>query len=279
MSQGTRVSATGVFITPAPSGPHRGPLGVEHVALYIGFTAVCRKRYAAFGPQRFDMISVMSKDKIITPTKIETGFEGVSLYPGWFDVGAQRALLEALRPALKAAPSYRPLMPRTGKPWSILQTNMGPLGWLSGKDGYLYGRLNPETGEPWPAIPAALLQLWSDLSGFAAPPECCLVNFYQGAKARMGLHQDRDEEALDAPVLSVSLGDTCVFRVGGFARSDTSKSFRLASGDVLVLGGPSRPRFHGVDRIIPQSSRILEESGLGGGRLNLTLRRVTNPNP
>ncbi len=93
----------------------------------------------------------------------------------------------------------------------------------------------------------------------------------------MGLHRDGDEEALDAPVLSVSLGDTCIFRIGGFARSDPTKSFRLASGDVLVLGGPSRLRFHGVDRIIPGSSRILAPLVVGGGRLNLTLRRVTNP--
>lgn len=202
----------------------------------------------------------------------------MTLYPGWFDADAQHALVAGLAPALRDAPPYRPLMPRTGKPWSILQTNMGPLGWLSGKEGYLYGSLNPQTGAPWPAIPEALLQLWSDLSGFPAPPECCLVNFYQGSKARMGLHQDRDEEALAAPVLSVSLGDTCVFRVGGFARSDQSKSFRLASGDVLAIAGPSRLRFHGVDRIIPASSQILEPLGAGGGRINLTLRRVTNPN-
>ncbi|MGV8997598.1 MAG: alpha-ketoglutarate-dependent dioxygenase AlkB family protein [Parvibaculaceae bacterium] len=208
---------------------------------------------------------------------LDTGFEGVRLYPGWFDSKAQRALVESLASALRAAPLYRPTMPRTGKPWSIRQTNLGPLGWLSGKEGYLYETLNPETGVPWPAIPEALLTLWSDLSGFAAPPECCLVNFYQGTKARMGLHQDRDEDALDAPVLSVSLGDTCVFRIGGFARSDPTKSLRLASGDVLVLGGPSRLRFHGVDRIIPASSQILEPLSPDGGRLNLTLRRVTNP--
>ena len=112
-----------------------------------------------------------------------------------------------------------------------------------------------------------------ELAGYGAPPECCLVNIYRGDKARMGLHQDRDEEALDAPVVSISLGDTCTFRVGGFARSDKTKSFRLASGDVMVLGGPSRLRFHGVDRILPESSQLLE----GGGRLNLTLRRVSKP--
>ncbi|MDO8290742.1 MAG: alpha-ketoglutarate-dependent dioxygenase AlkB [Parvibaculum sp.] len=210
---------------------------------------------------------------------IDVGFDGIRFYSGALDVAEQGALLAALMPALETAPLYRPLMPRTQKPWSIRQTNLGSLGWLSGKENYLYGARHPLTDALWPAIPPALLTLWSDLSGFDAPPECCLVNFYQGAKARMGLHRDYDEDALDAPVLSVSLGDTCVFRIGGFARSDPTKSFRLASGDVLVLGGPSRLRFHGVDRIIPASSQLLDTYSLGGGRINLTLRRVTKPKP
>lgn len=204
---------------------------------------------------------------------LETGFEGISLYPGWIDPAGQRALVAALTSAMADAPPYRPLMPRTRKPWSIHQTNLGPLGWLSGEEDYFYGTRHPVTNEPWPALPPALLEIWSDLAGYDAPPECCLVNIYRGEKARMGLHQDRDEAALDAPVVSISLGDTCTFRVGGFARSDKTKSFRLASGDVLVIGGPSRLRFHGVDRIFPGSSQLIE----GGGRLNLTLRRVSIP--
>ena len=104
-----------------------------------------------------------------------------------------------------------------------------------------------------------------------------MVNLYDSPKARMGLHQDRDEAALDMPVLSLSLGDTCVFRVGGLARSDPTSSFKLASGDVLVLGGPARLRFHGVDRIVPGSSRLLDDTLGHGGRINLTLRRVTKP--
>ncbi|MDR3499640.1 MAG: alpha-ketoglutarate-dependent dioxygenase AlkB [Parvibaculum sp.] len=206
---------------------------------------------------------------------IDTGLEGLALYPGLFDEAAQRALVAALREAAAAAPPYRPLMPRTGQPWSIMQTNMGPLGWVSDEHGYRYEAAHPLTGNPWPAIPPALLALWADLAGYDAPPECCLVNLYRGEKAKMGLHQDRDEAATDAPVISVSLGDTCLFRVGGFARGDRTQSFRLASGDVLVLGGAARMRFHGVDRILPGSSTLLE----GGGRLNLTLRRVTKPPP
>ncbi len=206
------------------------------------------------------------------PAPVETGFEGLALYPGLIGPAEQRGLIEALRQGVKLAPPYRPRMPRTGQPWSITQTNFGPLGWFSDESGYRYEPRHPVTGEPWPAIPQLLLDLWDDLAAYPAPPEACLVNIYRGEKAKMGLHQDRDEVALDAPVLSISLGDTCVFRVGGFERRDKSKSFRLASGDVLVLGGASRLRFHGVDRIIPGSSQLVE----GGGRLNLTLRRVRN---
>lgn len=204
---------------------------------------------------------------------IDTGFDGVRLYPGRLGEAAQQALLGALRTGVADAPPYRPRMPRTGQPWSILQTNFGPLGWVSDERGYRYETLHPLTGTPWPAIPDVLLALWDEIAGFPAPPECCLVNIYRGPKAKMGLHQDRDEAATEAPVISISLGDACVFRVGGFARGDGSKSFRIASGDVLAIGGASRLRFHGVDRIIPGTSQLIE----GGGRLNLTLRRVTVP--
>lgn len=204
---------------------------------------------------------------------IDTGFEDLRFYPGLVGPSAQAGLMEALREAARIAPPYRPRMPRSGQPWSIMQTNLGPLGWVSDVAGYRYDAFHPLTHEPWPAIPEALLTLWREISGYGAPPECCLVNIYRGEKAKMGLHQDRDEQAADAPVLSISLGDTCLFRVGGFARSDKTKSFRLASGDVLVLGGASRMRFHGVDRILPGTSQLVD----GGGRLNLTLRRVTKP--
>ena len=204
---------------------------------------------------------------------VETGLEGLILYPALLDGAAQEALVAALREGARKAPPYRPRMPRTGQPWSIMQTNFGPLGWVSDERGYRYEPRHPLTGEPWPPIPDMLLDLWARIARWPAPPEACLVNIYRGEKAKMGLHQDRDEAALDAPVLSVSLGDSCIFRVGGFARGDRTRSFRLASGDVLVLGGPSRLRFHGIDRIIPGSSSLIE----GGGRLNLTLRRVTKP--
>ncbi|MBX3494831.1 MAG: alpha-ketoglutarate-dependent dioxygenase AlkB [Parvibaculum sp.] len=204
---------------------------------------------------------------------VETEFEGLTLYPRHLDAAAQKALAIELVQAFERAPPYRPKMPRTGKPWSIRQTNFGALGWVSQPQGYGYAARDEVNNAPWPAIPAALLALWREVAAYPAPPECCLVNLYEEPKARMGLHRDEDEAALDAPVVSLSLGDTCVFRVGGFARGDKSKSFRLSSGDVLVMGGPSRLRFHGVDRVISGSSQLIP----GGGRINLTLRRVTKP--
>ena len=155
---------------------------------------------------------------------------------------------------------------------SVRMTNCGPLGWVTDERGYRYEPAHPETGEPWPPIPGLLLKAWSELAGYPHPPEACLVNVY-GPEARMGLHQDRDEADFFAPVLSLSLGDTCLFRIGGLTRGGPTRSLRLASGDALVLGGEARLAFHGVDRIMPGTSTLLRE----GGRINLTLRRVTAP--
>ncbi|MDQ0472397.1 alpha-ketoglutarate-dependent dioxygenase AlkB family protein [Labrys wisconsinensis] len=196
----------------------------------------------------------------------------MQLYPSRFDRTQQEDLVAAIRAAVRAAPLYVPRMPRTGKPFSVRMTNCGRLGWVSDEAGYRYQATHPETGEPWPAIPQPLEALWREVAGYPLPPEACLVNVY-AADARMGLHQDRDEADFSAPVVSVSLGDTCLFRLGGTERRDPTRSFRLASGDVLVLGGDSRLAFHGVDRLYPGTSTLLR----GGGRINLTLRRVTKP--
>lgn len=153
---------------------------------------------------------------------------------------------------------------------SVRMTNCGPLGWVSDQaGGYRYQATHPETGTHWPAIPGALLELWRQVAAYADGPEACLVNYY-AADARMGLHQDRDEADFAAPVVSVSLGDTCLFRIGNTTRKAPTHSLKLASGDVCILGGPARLAFHGVERIYPATSTLLE----GGGRINLTLRRV-----
>ena len=198
--------------------------------------------------------------------------EGFRLLPGRFDRAAQEDLRDAIRAVAAAAPLYRPTMPRTGKPFSVRMTNCGPLGWVSDQAGYRYQATHPVTGRPWPPIPEMLLALWEALSGYPHPPEACLVNFYE-PDARMGLHQDADEAEFAAPVLSVSLGDTCLFRVGDRTRKGKTVSFELRSGDVVILGGAGRLAFHGVDRIYPSTSTLLKN----GGRINLTLRRVTRP--
>jgi DNA oxidative demethylase len=200
---------------------------------------------------------------------------GVRHVPGYLDRDAQEALVEDIRKVALAAPLYIPAMPRTGKEMSVRMTNCGSLGWVTDKErGYRYQPTHPVTGEPWPPIPDALLRLWQEIAGYPHPPEACLINFYTDA-AKMGLHQDRDEIDLAAPVLSVSLGDDCLFRVGQISRDGPTKSFRLRSGDLMVLGGEGRLAFHGVDRIYPATSTLLKK----GGRINLTLRRVTKPVP
>jgi alkylated DNA repair protein (DNA oxidative demethylase) len=198
---------------------------------------------------------------------------GVTLTPAHLDRAAQHELLAAVRAVIAAAPLYVPRMPRSGKPLTVRMTNCGPLGWVTDAErGYRYQAMHPETGAPWPPIPRILLDAWRLLGGYPCPPEACLINFY-AADARLGLHQDKDEQDFAAPVVSLSLGDTCLFRVGGLKRSDPTCSLRLASGDAVVLGGEGRLAFHGVDRILPGTSTLLAE----GGRINLTLRRVTRP--
>jgi alkylated DNA repair protein (DNA oxidative demethylase) len=195
---------------------------------------------------------------------------GVDYFPGFLDRAAQEALRDAVLAILKLAPLFRPRMPRTAKPFSVLMSNCGPLGWVSDESGYRYQPTHPETGRPWPAMPPTLLTAFAAIAPDAPPPEACLINVYDSA-ARMGLHQDRDEEELSAPVVSLSLGDMALFRVGGLQRSGPTRSFRLASGDAMSLAGEGRLAFHGVDRIIAGSSTLLPQ----GGRINLTVRRVT----
>jgi len=198
---------------------------------------------------------------------------GVRHFPGYLGRDEQVALVEEVRAIVREAPLYTPTMPRTGKPLSVRMTNCGTLGWVTDKQsGYRYQRHHPETGAPWPPIPQRLLALWGDIAPEAPQPEACLINFYEPT-AKMGLHQDRDEQTFDAPVVSISLGDTCLFRIGGTSRTDPTRSIKLESGDVVVMGGEARLVFHGVDRIYPGTSTLLKAPG----RINLTLRRVTPP--
>jgi alkylated DNA repair protein (DNA oxidative demethylase) len=193
------------------------------------------------------------------------------------DDAAQRELVARLRAVTAPVPFFTPTMPRTGRPFSVAMTNLGPLGWVSDRaGGYRYQPTHPQTGEAWPPIPDVVLDVWRRVADYPHDPEACLVNYY-APTARMGLHQDRDEVDFSAPVVSISLGDDCRFRVGGTARGDPTRSLKLSSGDVVVLAGDTRLAFHGVDRIHPGTSTLLDGWFPAGGRINLTLRRVTRP--
>jgi len=190
-------------------------------------------------------------------------------------------LLDEIKAVLLAAPPFQPVMPKSAKAFSVAMSNAGPLGWVSDRAGYRYQSTHPETYAPWPPIPPIAIGLWRKYSDYPADPEACLVNLYK-ASARMGLHRDADEEAKDAPVISISLGDTALFRVGGPSRSSPTRSFRLASGDVVILAGEARHFFHGIDRLMPGTSRLPDMfpeplRAMGIRRINLTLRRVTVP--
>ncbi|SDW95489.1 alpha-ketoglutarate-dependent dioxygenase AlkB family protein [Celeribacter indicus] len=193
---------------------------------------------------------------------------GLSIYKGLIPRDAQEEMVEALRDVTRAAPLFSPMTPY-GKPMSVRMTSAGRFGWVSDRRGYRYSETHPE-GQPWPPIPASILGAWTAVAPEARMPECCLVNFY-AAGARMGLHQDRDEADFSQPVVSVSLGDDALYRVGNKTRGGSTESVWLSSGDVMVMGGEARLLYHGIDRIKPGTSTLLR----GGGRINLTLRVVT----
>ena len=194
--------------------------------------------------------------------------EGFEFHPGALSRAEQEALAVEVFAKSEDAPFRRPVVPG-GLAMSVRMTGFGPLSWVSDLKGYRYEPAHPETGRPWPPMPQILLDLWRRLAPHAPEPDACLANLYRDG-AKMGLHQDKDESDYSAPVLSVSLGDMAVFRVGGTTRGGPTRSVRLSSGDVCLLGGPARRAFHGIDRVIAGSSTVVP----GGGRLNLTLRRA-----
>lgn len=190
-------------------------------------------------------------------------------------------MLADIADVVAVAPFFQPAMPRTGRPFSVWMTGCGPLGWVSDRAGYRYQAAHPDTGAGWPEIPASVRAVWDAVAPEAPSPECCLINWYNTEKSRMGLHQDRDEKDFGVPVVSISLGDPARFRIGGRspdgkpARGGKTSSLMLNSGDVMMLSGTSRLAFHGIDRVRFGATRLLAENGFsGGGRINLTLRRV-----
>ncbi len=200
---------------------------------------------------------------------------GFHCLPAYISGDDEAALLDEVRTILACAPLFEQSMPKTGVPLSVRMSNAGAYGWVADRDsGYRYQKTHPITGMPWPPIPEPLLRIWSDLTNEILRPNLCLVNYYD-AQARLGLHQDRGESSLAAPVVSISLGDDATFVLGGLSRKDPVQRFTIHSGDVVWFGGPSRLVFHGVERIRFGTSNALERAGFpAGGRINLTLRRV-----
>lgn len=180
-------------------------------------------------------------------------------------------ILADLQAIISAAP-LRHMMTPMGFAMSAAMTNCGQLGWVSDKKGYRYDTLDPSTDEPWPPMPAsflALAQTATAACGFANfEPDACLINQYK-VGASMGLHQDKNELDFTQPIVSVSLGIPAIFQFGGIKRSDKPIKIPLAHGDVVVWGGDSRLKFHGIMPLKANSHAVL-----GAYRYNLTFRKA-----
>ncbi len=198
---------------------------------------------------------------------MKTEIRGFVIHKGFLSADAQADLADQIRKVAQTAPPFSPMTPY-GKPMRVKMTSAGKYGWFSDRRGYRYITEHPN-GTAWPPIPAQILEIWLKVTGVDHTPDCCLVNYY-GEDTKMGMHQDRDEADFSWPVVSISLGDAGLFRMGNPEKGGKTESLCLESGDVVVMGGSARLRYHGIDRIKFGSSTLLPK----GGRLNLTLRVV-----
>lgn len=198
---------------------------------------------------------------------------GFYLFKSYLTPHLQIEIVEATRKIVRESPLFVPTMPFRGTPFGYCMTNCGDLGWVSDRTGYRYQPEHPTTQKRFPTIPARIRELavtlavevgWTDFN-----PETCLINFYKKGET-LGLHQDQSEQNLTAPIISISLGDTGIFLLGGERRTDATKKYILQSGDCLVMSSKSRNYFHGFSGIIPNTSNLLRY----GGRINLTIRQV-----
>lgn len=202
-----------------------------------------------------------------TPMTPSLTVQGFDIYKGFLERESQVRIVNDLRAVARCAPFFSPVMP-SGKPMSVRMTSAGRLGWVTDQAGYRYQHAHPN-GTPWPEIPASVQNIWKAVAGTQRQPDCCLINFY-GETAKMGMHQDKDEGDFAFPVVSVSLGDEALFRMGNSTRGGATSAVWLQSGDVVVMGGAARLAYHGIDRLRFGSSGLLPEAG----RINLTLRVV-----
>lgn len=188
-----------------------------------------------------------------------------------FALAEEAQLWVDLQKVIQAAP-FRHMVTPGGFTMSVAITNCGDLGWVSDRKGYRYTQHDPLNGKPWPAMPASFQALAKAAAGEAGfkdfVPDACLINRYQ-IGAKMGMHQDKDEQDFNQPIVSVSLGLPATFQFGGLARSDKSINIPLQHGDVVVWGGEARLRYHGV---LPLKSGVHPQ--LGEQRINLTFRKA-----
>lgn len=202
---------------------------------------------------------------------------GLALYPDYLTVTQQHELLKIISDSVMLSPLYQAISPYSGKGLGPKMTNLGELGWYSDERGYRYQKTHPITGDAWQPMPDILLDIWHDVSGYPKPPQCCLVNYYDQPDSKLGLHKDHDEETFEPPIVSISLGDSCMFRMGLTHKKSPTRSFQVDSGSVMVMGKQARTAYHGVDRILYGKTNTLHAyPPFAKGRLNLTLRRVTD---
>lgn len=222
---------------------------------------------------RPDQIVAMSGDlfaSLPSPASIEPIAEGAAILRG-FAAPAAAALIDAIGKISAQAP-FRQMTTPGGYQMSVAMTSCGALGWVTDRKGYRYAAQDPQSEMPWPGMPAAFLGLANAAAAAAGfsdfAPNSCLINRYE-AGSKLSLHQDRDEQDLAAPIVSVSLGLPAIFQFGGVKRGDPIKRYRLESGDVVVWGGTARLAFHGVGLLKPGHHPLT-----GSYRYNLTFRKA-----
>jgi alkylated DNA repair protein (DNA oxidative demethylase) len=191
---------------------------------------------------------------------------GLDYFPNYLSIKEIDLLNEEINLAIKQAPFFVPTMPKTAKKFSVKITNMGNLGWVSDRvSGYRYQDYHPVNYKKWPKISDNIINIWQTLTNLKERPDCCLINHYD-KNAKMGLHVDNDENDFSYPVLSISLGNSALFRFGGLKRNDKTKSFKLNNGDALMMHGPARLIYHGIDKVYASNNF--------NHRINLTLRKI-----
>ena len=190
----------------------------------------------------------------------------------------QKKLINEIKSLISDAPLIRPVMPRWNKPFKTLITNAGVWGWVSDKFGYKYVKFHPKTNKKWPKIPLLFYDIWKQFSGYKKLPDCSLINVYPNQNASLGLHQDKDEECFKAPVVSISIGNTAVFKYGKDKKN--LKTAVLPSGSIVVLKDYSRLYYHSISKLLTNKISEVRENSLylknfTEGRVSITLRRFS----